>query len=160
MDRFPEIEEHIIVTNHKFAFIFDEWAKSDCSDLTKPVRIIDDGTSTNETRLGAVKDLLWAIDTCEIDDDIMVLAADNILDFSFRGFVDFFNEKNTSCIMCHHQPSVEKLQRTGVVVLDENQKVLNMEEKPKEPMGCTSFLYIPKGRYASYQGLHESWMRL
>lgn len=133
VDAFPEVEEHIIVTNHKFAHIFDEWAAADCKHLTKPVRIIDDGTSTNDTRLGAVKDLLLAINECRIDDDIMVLAADNILDFSFRGFVDFFKEKQTSCIMCHYQPSVEKLQRTGVVVLDEQSKVLNMEEKPKEP---------------------------
>lgn len=133
VDAFPEVEEHIIVTNHKFAYIFEEWAAADCKHLTKPVRIIDDGTSTNDTRLGAVKDLLLAINECRIDDDIMVLAADNILDFSFRGFVDFFKEKQTSCIMCHHQPSVEKLQRTGVVVLDEQSRVLNMEEKPKEP---------------------------
>lgn len=133
VDAFPEVEEHIIVTNHKFAHIFEEWAAADCKHLTKPVRIIDDGTSTNDTRLGAVKDLLLAISECQIDDDIMVLAADNILDFSFRGFVDFFKEKQTSCIMCHHQPSIEKLQRTGVVVLDEQSRVLNMEEKPKEP---------------------------
>lgn len=133
VDAFPEVEEHIIVTNHKFAHIFEEWAAADCKHLTKPVRIIDDGTSTNDTRLGAVKDLLLAINECRIDDDIMVLAADNILDFSFRGFVDFFKQKQTSCIMCHHQPSVEKLQRTGVVVLDEQSRVLNMEEKPKVP---------------------------
>lgn len=133
VDAFPEVEEHIIVTNHKFAHIFEEWAAADCKHLTKPVRIIDDGTSTNDTRLGAVKDLLLAINECRIDDDIMVLAADNILDFSFRGFVDFFKQKQTSCIMCHYQPSVEKLQRTGVVVLDEQSRVLNMEEKPKEP---------------------------
>lgn len=133
VDGFPEIDEHIIVTNHKFAAIFEEWAKTDCLNLKKPVSIIDDGTSTNETRLGAVKDLLLAIDKCSIDDDIMVLAADNILDFSFRGFVDFFKQKGTSCIMCHNQPSIEKLQRTGVVVLDGNNRVLNMEEKPQQP---------------------------
>ena len=133
VDQFPEIDEHIIVTNHKFAQIFEDWAKNECSNINKPIRIIDDGTSTNETRLGAVKDLLLAIDECKVDDDIMVLAADNILDFSFKGFIDFFMEKQTSCIMCHNQPSIEKLQRTGVVVLDENNMVLNMEEKPKEP---------------------------
>ena len=133
VDKFPEIDEHIIVTNHKFAHIFEDWAKNECDGIKKPIKIIDDGTSTNETRLGAVKDLLLAIEQRNITDDIMVLAADNILDFSFRGFIDFFKEKHTSCIMCHKQPSIEKLQRTGVVVLDKNNKVLNMEEKPKEP---------------------------
>ena len=64
---------------------------------------------------------------------MLVVAADNLLFFSFKEFVDFANEKGTSCIMCHEQPSIEKLQRTGVVVLDNNSKVLNMEEKPEHP---------------------------
>lgn len=131
IDQIPEIDEHIIITNHKFAPIFDEWVAG--LHYTKPVTIMDDGTSTNETRLGAVCDLLFAMEKLEIEDDMLVVAADNILEFSFKEFVDFALEKGTSCIMCHEQPSIEKLQRTGVVVLDENQRVLEMAEKPQEP---------------------------
>jgi len=135
IDSIPEIDEHIIITNHKFAPIFDEWVGerlrvhgSQC-----PITVVDDGTETNETRLGAVCDLLFAMDKLEIEDDMLVVAADNILEFSFQEFVDFAKEKGTSCIMCHEQPSIEKLQRTGVIVVDENMKVLNMEEKPQVP---------------------------
>lgn len=137
IDRIPQITEHVIVTNHKFAHIFEEWAAK--QTYTKPIRIIDDGTETNETRLGAVCDLILAIKSLpqgggqEGASDLLVVAADNILHFSFQEFVDYAYEKQTSCIMCHEQPSIEKLQRTGVVVLDENNKVLNMEEKPQEP---------------------------
>ena len=131
IDKIPEIDEHIIITNHKFAGIFEEWALK--QSYTKPVTIVDDGTETNDTRLGAVCDLLFAMDKLKIDDDMLVVAADNILFFSFQEFVDFAKTKGTSCIMCHEQPSIEKLQRTGVIVLDDNDKVLNMEEKPKEP---------------------------
>ena len=137
IDRIPQITEHVIVTNHKFAHIFEEWAAK--QTYTKPIRIIDDGTDTNETRLGAVCDLILAINSLpqgggqEGACDLLVVAADNILHFSFQEFVDYAYEKQTSCIMCHEQPSIEKLQRTGVVVLDENNKVLNMEEKPQEP---------------------------
>lgn len=131
IDKIPEIDEHIIITNHKFAHIFEEWASK--QSYRKPITIVDDGTETNETRLGAVCDLLFAMDKLKIDDDLLVVAADNILFFSFREFVDFAKAKGTSCIMCHEQPSIEKLQRTGVIVLDGNDKVLNMEEKPKEP---------------------------
>lgn len=131
IDTIPEITEHIIITNHKFAPIFNEWAKG--LQYTKPITIVDDGTSTNETRLGAVCDLLYAIKERNINDDLLVVAADNILFFSFKEFVDFAIAKQTSCIMCHEQPSIEKLQRTGVIVVDENWKVLNMEEKPQEP---------------------------
>lgn len=131
IDKIPEITEHVIITNHKFAPIFEDWKKA--IHMTKLVTIVDDGTETNETRLGAVCDLLYAMEKLRIDDDLLVVAADNLLFFSFQEFVDFAKEKGTSCIMCHEQPSIEKLQRTGVVELDENMKVLGMEEKPQVP---------------------------
>ena len=165
IDQIPDIDEHIIITNHKFAHIFEDWVKTNtnltnqtnflssssegaaikqglknssnssnsCSNYKKPITVVDDGTETNETRLGAVCDLLFAMDKLSIDDDMLVVAADNLLFFSFQEFVDFAKEKGTSCIMCHEQPSIEKLQRTGVVELDDNFKVLGMEEKPQVP---------------------------
>ena len=167
IDKIDAIDEHIIITNHKFARIFEEWAKTNTNltDSTnnprwkKPITIVDDGTETNETRLGAVRDLIYAINggvipgdkefsivrsalplgssknsqLSIINDDLLVVAADNLLFFSFQEFVDFAKAKGTSCIMCHEQPSIEKLQRTGVVELDANNKVLGMEEKPQVP---------------------------
>ena len=139
IDRIPEIDEHVIITNHKFAGIFEEWAKTNTNGANgtnkwqKPITIVDDGTETNETRLGAVCDLLFAMEKLNIDDDLLVVAADNLLFFSFQEFVDFAKEKQTSCIMCHEQPSIEKLQRTGVVELDDDMRVMGMEEKPQVP---------------------------
>lgn len=143
IDNIDDIDEHIVVTNHKFASIFQQWATDRAANVPvgfsprKPITIIDDGTETNDTRLGAVCDLLLAINgqgsTPPIDDDLLVVAADNILYFSFQEFVDFFKEKKTSCIMCHEQPSIEKLQRTGVIEVDAEWRVLSMEEKPQEP---------------------------
>ncbi len=131
IDGIPEIDEHIIITNHKFAPIFEEWKAA--QNYAKPVTIVDDGTETNETRLGAVCDLLYAMEKLQIDDDMLVVAADNLLFFSFKEFVDFAEEKGTSCIMCHEQPELAKLQRTGVVELDAEMKVQGMEEKPQVP---------------------------
>lgn len=143
IDKIDDIDEHIIITNHRFAQIFTDWAAE--QHYSKPITIVDDGTETNETRLGAVCDLLLAINGGEqivngksvnrksLDDDLLVVAADNLLFFSFKEFVDFAKQKQTSCIMCHEQPSIEKLQRTGVVVLDADNKVLGMEEKPEVP---------------------------
>lgn len=150
IDRIPDITEHIIVTNGKFAGIFQFWAdqRMGAHSGHKPITIVDDGTFTNETRLGAVCDLLFAMDKLKIDDDMLVVAADNLLFFSFAEFVNFAEEKGTSCIMCHQQPSIEKLQRTGVIVVDENMKVLNMEEKPQVPRSTWAvppfYIYLKK----------------
>lgn len=131
IDTIADINEHIIITNHRFAPVFERWAKE--QHYTKPLTIVDDGTSTNETRLGAVGDLLFTMEKLQLNDDLLVVAADNLLFFSFKDFVAFAQEKQTSCIMYHEQPSIEKLQRTGVVVLDEHNKVLEMAEKPQQP---------------------------
>lgn len=136
IDTIDEVDEHIIITNHKFANQFKEWMEERKSEnsFSKPIRIIDDGTETNETRLGAVRDLLLAIETCQVDDDIMVLAADNLLNFKLQGFVDYFKEKGTSIIMCHHEPQLYRLQRTGVIAVDDDMRVLEMQEKPEKPV--------------------------
>ena len=136
VDQIPAIKEHIVVTNHKFAHIFEQWAKArgerrETRGERKPIRIIDDGTTANEGRLGAVRDLLLAIDNA--DDDLLVMAGDNLLDFSLKGFVEYFKEKQSSVIMCHEEPSIEKLQRTGVITVDDKMRVIEMEEKPREP---------------------------
>ena len=132
VDKIDGIEKHIIVSNHKFYDQFVAWSQQ--AGLQHPVRIIDDGTTTNETRLGAVRDLLLAIEQCQVDDDIMVLAADNILDFSLQGFADYFHEKGASVIMCHHEPELKRLQRTGVIAVNEDMRVLEMQEKPEKPV--------------------------
>ena len=129
VDTIPEISEHIIVTNGKFAGQFERWARD-----RKNVKVLSDGTFTNETRLGAVKDLILALERFDIDEDILVLAADNILDFSLTGFVEEFRRKGTSMIMCHYEPEIYKLQRTGVIEVDDDMKVLQMQEKPAVPV--------------------------
>ena len=137
IDGIDGITRHVIVTNHKFAPIFEKWATE--QHYSKPITIIDDGSTTNDNRLGAVCDLLLVLESLpkqgdlEGLDDLLVVAADNLLFFSFSEFVKFAKEKGTSCIMCHEQPSIEKLQRTGVVELDADNRVLGMEEKPQVP---------------------------
>ncbi len=135
IDTIPEISEHIIVTNHKFASIFRDWvADRQAGRASKPIYVLDDGSITNENRLGAVRDLLLALMEFDICEDILVVAADNILEFSFRGFVEAFKETKHSMIMCHREPEIYKLQRTGVIEVDDDMKVLQMQEKPEVPV--------------------------
>ena len=129
------IEEFIIVTNHKFADIFEDWKKERINKRNEKIIIIDDGTLDNEHRLGAVKDLELALNSCEKDDSYLVMAGDNLLDFDLSSFIDFSKKKNTSCVMCHEENDLKKKQKTAIITADEEDKVLTYEEKPKEPKG-------------------------
>lgn len=126
------IDEFIVVSNHKFYEIFLEWSteKSYQAKLT----VLDDGTEDNEHRLGAVKDIAFVIEACEITEPVVVVAGDNLTDFSLRGFVEYYMTKRRTCIMRHYEPVLEKLQRTGVIRIDDRDKVLEMQEKPKNPI--------------------------
>ena len=124
------VEEYIVISNHKFAHIFDEWAAKK-SDAT--IRVIDDGTTSNETRLGAVKDIQFAIEQLQLDDDLLVMAGDNLLDFSLGEFMRYGKEKNATCVMRYYEASEARLHKTGVIEIDANDGILSFEEKPAEP---------------------------
>ncbi len=125
----PLIDEFIVVSNHKFAAQFNTWAEG----KPQKIRTIDDGTESNETRLGAVKDIQLAAQG--ITDDCVVMAGDNVLDFSLQHFVRFAQEKGTSCVMCHEENRLEALQKTAVITMDENNLITTYEEKPQVPKG-------------------------
>lgn len=131
LDRIGFISEYIIVSNHKFYELFREWGYETCCQGR--VTILDDGTTSNENRLGAVKDMAYAIKEYSIQEDLLVIAGDNLTDFSLKSFVEYFMQKNATCIMRHYEDEVERLRKTGVASVDETDKVLEMQEKPREP---------------------------
>ena len=130
-----DIDEFVIVTNHKFYSHFINWKNHKLKTRDYKISVVDDNTSTNETRLGAVKDIKLGIDTLHIDDDLLVMAGDNILDFSLKDFVDFSLKKNTPCVMCHEENELVKKQKTAIITIDDNNLITSYEEKPKEPKG-------------------------
>ena len=125
-DLTEEIESFTVVTNHKFAAVFEDWAAG-----KDKVRILDDGTETNEGRLGAVRDIQIAA----TGEDTLVMAGDNVLDFSLVPFLRFAEEKGTSCVMCHRETRLEALRRTAVITVDGDGRITGYEEKPREPKG-------------------------
>ena len=137
------VDEFVVISNHKFAHHFDKWAATKAMKVT----VVDDGTDSNETRLGAVKDIQFAIDQLGLDDDMLVIAGDNVLDFSLTKFLNYAKEKNTSCIMRYYEPEEKKLTKCGVVEIDETDRILSMEEKPTQPKShwcCPPFYYYTK----------------
>ncbi len=137
------VDEYIVISNHKYAHHFEEWKNKKSQKIT----VVDDGTVSNETRLGAVKDIQYAIDLLHLNDDMLVIAGDNVLDFSLTKFIAYAKNKNASCIMRYYEPDEKKLLKCGVVTIDENDKVLHMTEKsptPETHWCCPPFYFYTK----------------
>lgn len=140
IDRLGKIDEYVVISNHKYAHHFETWAKGKAQKIT----VVDDGTETNETRLGAVCDIQYAIDKLSLDDDMLVIAGDNVLDFSLTKFIEYAQAKGTSCIMRYFEPETKRLLKSGVVTVDECDLVLEMTEKSPTPATnwCTPPFYF------------------
>lgn len=140
------IDEFIVISNHKFASHFSNWAAE--RNGNAKITIVDDKTDSNESRLGAVCDIKFAIDERGIDDDLLIIAGDNVLDFSLTRFVDYAREKGASCIMRYFEPNEARLHKCGVLEIDqESDLVLGMEEKPEQPKThwcCPPFYFYTK----------------
>ena len=134
VDQIEEIEEidtTYVISNTKFYQQFVDWAES--TNYTKEIKIVDDGTDSDETKLGAIGDLQYLVETENVDDDIMVIAGDNYFTYSLKDFYNFFKEKGDS-IAVAVMDDREDLKRMGVAVVDEDSKVIGLEEKPQNPM--------------------------
>ena len=140
IDTSGQVDEFVVISNHKYAHHFEAWAKT----KTQKVTVVDDGTESNESRLGAVKDIQFAMEKLGLDDDMLVIAGDNLLDFSLTGFVAYAQEKKASCLMRFYQPDKKILLKSGVVTVDETDRIIKMTEKSPDPETnwcCPPFYY-------------------
>ena len=143
MDTAGVIDEYVVISNHKYAHHFEKWAATKSMKIT----VVDDGTTSNETRLGAVGDIRFAIERLNLDDDLLIMAGDNLLDFSMTAFIRYALQKNAPCTMRYYEPSFQKLLKSGIVTVDENDTILRMTEKVPDPESnwvSVAFYYYPK----------------
>ena len=139
------VEQFIIATNGKYAHHFEAWATAMTATQDLPVQVLSNGTMTNETRMGAVKDLQYAIDTLGLTGDLLAVAGDNILDFTLGPFIAYARAKGTTCVMRYSEDDREKCRKSGVLQVDGYDRVTSMEEKPTEPKSqwlCPPFYYF------------------
>ena len=127
----PEISEVLVVTNHRFYDHFRVWLNHYSS--AKKITLIDDGTLNNDDRLGAVGDLHFAMKEKEIDEDVMVIAGDNLFGFSLQEFLKFFKTKKKSILALYDLKDMEKVRKRYGVGVMEGSKLVHFEEKPVKP---------------------------
>jgi glucose-1-phosphate thymidylyltransferase len=121
------LDEIHLVTNSKFAAAFEEWAASRRSG----VRIFDDRTSNEESRLGAIGDLDLTIRERSIDDDLLVVAGDNIFTESLAPFAAFGREKGAPALGVYDVGDLDAIRRYNAIELDADDRVTFFEEKPE-----------------------------
>jgi glucose-1-phosphate thymidylyltransferase len=121
--RATDCDEIHLVTNHRFAADFRRWAPAD-------VIIHDDGTTSNEDRLGAIGDIHFV----GIDDDLLAIAGDNLFDFSLRDYVAFWKAKGaSSCVAVLDVGDRDLAKQYGVIDIDESGRITSFVEKPEDP---------------------------
>jgi glucose-1-phosphate thymidylyltransferase len=122
------VEEVQLVTNSVHAPAFAEWGAQ------AGVAVHDDGTRSNETRLGAIGDIQFAVEQGRLaGDDLLVIAADNLFEFSLADYVAFWRCKGGSAIAVHRLPDPTLAPLYGIVELDADDRVVGLEEKPAQP---------------------------
>ena len=133
LDRIREVDEvdgiHL-VTNSRFATAFADWAES------HGVVVHDDGTTSNEDRLGAVGDLRLVIETAGLaDEELIVLAGDNLFEFSLPGFVEWWRAKlrPATAVPLHDVGDLDLATHYGIAATDGDDRIVQFVEKPSEP---------------------------
>lgn len=130
LDRIREVdsvESVHVVTNSKFAGAFREWAPAD-------VTVHDDGTTSEDDRLGAIGDIQFVVERARIDGDLLVVAGDNLFDYSLAEYVRWWQGKGVaSAVALYEVEDRELIKQYAVVELDEHERVVSFVEKPAEP---------------------------
>jgi glucose-1-phosphate thymidylyltransferase len=129
LDKVRELEpdEIHLVTNSRFARDFEVWAAD------KKVRVHDDGTASNEDRLGAIGDIRFVQEHADVDDDLLVIAGDNLFDFSLRDYRDWWRMKDGSAVAVYDVGDRALATQYGIVAVDEQERIIEFVEKPADP---------------------------
>jgi glucose-1-phosphate thymidylyltransferase len=123
-----EIDKIIISTNEKFSADFKKWLPKDSR-----YKIVIEKTIKEEEKLGAVGGINFVVNKEKIKDDTMVIAGDNIFGFALQDFIKFYHDKKTVVMAAFDIKNKEKSKLYGIIRIDKNQKIIDFEEKPKDP---------------------------
>jgi glucose-1-phosphate thymidylyltransferase len=150
LDDVPELDEIHVVTNSHYAERFRSWA-----DERGGVAVHDDGTTTNEDRRGAIGDLAFTMQEAGLDDDLLVIAGDNLFDFALTDLTAFWAAKGrASVVAVHDVRDLALASQYGIVELAEQDRVVAFVEKPSRPRStlAATAMYVYHRQHARLVG--------
>jgi len=169
VDEVGEVHAVHVVTNSRKAPSFRAWAEG------RNVVVHDDGTTSNDDRLGAIGDMQFVVDNAGIDDDLLVIAGDNLFEFSLAEYVAFWRSKDrASAVAVRDVGSRELASQYGVVALDGDGRVIDFVEKPADPPSTLAAIaaylyhrdhvplirdYLASGESADQPGRFVAWLQ-
>jgi glucose-1-phosphate thymidylyltransferase len=132
LERLPleELDAVYVVTNARFAERYREWAES---YHPADVVVLDDGTTSEDDRLGAIGDLQLAIESQSLDDDLIVAAGDSIFTERLDDFARFGHERGAAAIAVYDVGDLEEMKRLSSIGVDKESRLVSFEEKPEQP---------------------------
>ncbi len=169
-----DIDKIFIICNDKFYKQFDNWLTPKIQNGTNKIRLINDGGFSPEDKIGAIGDINLAINQEQIDDDLLIIAGDNLFDFDLWQFLEFSRQRKPYHSICLYLGNNHlDLSRFGIVQLSANSVIANFEEKPDKPKSnliatCIYFLpkeklyllreYISHGNHNDNPGSYIRWL--
>lgn len=171
IETIDSIDELVVISNHKFFPHFSEWNEERQSRLS--IKILNDNTTDDSNKLGAIGDIQFAIDTLGIDDDLLIMAGDNIFTFELNNYYNAFLSKNSDMILVKEMDNLNDLRRMANVETDSEGRVIGMEEKPANPKtnlaAFASYIYkkdtvplikqyLDEGNNPDAPGFFPSWL--
>ena len=120
------VDETIVVTNAKFTPHFEEWATG-----RNRVRIVNDGTTSNDDRLGAIGDTGFVLDQTGLDDDLVVVAGDNLFGEEISGFAAYGQEVDAPVLAVHDVGDLTLMSEYNQIEIDDEGRITFFEEKPE-----------------------------
>ncbi|MBE6153709.1 MAG: nucleotidyltransferase family protein [Firmicutes bacterium] len=126
-----EVDNIYVITNDRYYKHFDKWATE--KDNIKKIKVISDNTTSNDDRLGAIGDIMYVINKENINDDLLIIAGDNLFTYKLKDVINFYNQKQNTVVCAKELDDIELLKRFAVAQIDNTDKVIDIEEKPNEP---------------------------
>ncbi len=146
----PDVDEIFIITNAKFYSLFDEWLQEAKTRISLPVQLINDGTTSNDDRLGQIGDIYFALEKYGIDDDLLVVAGDNLFNFSLVPAYSAFLQQQRILNPLYESKSYKAAREQGSVVIDEETsefvEFMEKSPNPKSTLISLGIYFFPKGK--------------
>ncbi len=131
LEMIDEIDLIYVSTNKRFEKHFQNWLSN--LNSKKEIKLIIEGTLNEKEKMGAVGSLKYLIEKENITSDLMIVAGDNLFDFSLYSFIEYYKKKKAPVVAFYDIKSIDDAKRFGVACVDVNQKVIDFEEKPQNP---------------------------